>query len=296
MTTKEILEQDPCQKCETICIHERRRLSLTGELNRNGCAHHYMNREFPNLAKLVKDLKLPKGEPVTSGLPRETAALAGTAFDHRLRMQYDPSYDDSVVRQGREMLELTMQIPEYLEEIDKGLEDPDLDVRALYAAVCDTHFRSMRGFEAYNLIDSPKERKEILDDIRALTETAGKCLALRNPVFGPTFYPGSRWLRGADGDLIDEGCLIDIKAGRQVEQTAFIRQVLAYAMLDVADEYELNSIGVYLARYGILWHIPFEIIERHTGKTIAELRESAPWAQGLTKAEHAAALPNARLR
>ena len=290
MSLTEILEKDPCQKCEATCTHERRRLSLTRELNRNGCAHHYMNREFPSLARLVRELKLPKGEPITSGLSRETAGLAGTAFDHRLRMQHDPNYDDRIVRHGRELLGTTMQVPEWLEEVDKGLEDPDMDIRCLHAAVCDTHFRSLRGYDAYHLIQSPKERKEILEDVRTLLEEADKKLNLENPKFGPTFYPGSSWLSGADGDLINEGCLIDIKAGKDVKQTEFIRQVLAYAMLDVADEHKLNSIGVYLARYGILWQVPFGVIEKHTGKTITELRESAPWAQGLKKRDHAAAL------
>ncbi len=294
MTIKEFLEKDPCRRCETICTHERQRLSLTGEMNRNGCVYHYMSREFPNLTKLVRELELPKGKPVTGGLPRETAALAGTAFDHRLRMEYDPDYDNSVVRYGRERLGITMQVPEWLEEIDRGLEDPDPEVRSLYAAVCDTHLRSMRGFDAYNLTRNPKERNEILNDVKALIETARENLTLNNPTFGPTFYPGSWWLGGADGDLIDQGCLIDIKAGIRIEATAFIRQVLAYAMLDVANEHKLNSVGIYLARYGMLWHVPFETVEKHTGRTITELREAAPWAQGLTTEEHAAALPDVR--
>ena len=190
---------------------------------------------------------------------------------------------------------ITPNVPlEDLQELDRGLRDPDPDIRSLNNAVCDTHFRSLRGLEAWNLIKDPESKEQILTDIRLLMEACQEKLHLESPIFGPTFYPGSAWIGGADADLISNKCLIDIKAGKKIAATEFVRQVLAYALLDVADEYQLDSVGIYLARYGQLWRIPLETIEEHTGSSITELRESAPWSEGMTTSEHAHMLANIR--
>ena len=301
MTLKDTLAIDPCRQCEDICIHHRSRSSLTEELKANGCAHYYMSRAFPDLPKFVRSLQLPKGSPVTPDLPPSLASIAGTAFDHRLRMERDSNYCDDVVQGGRELMAMKTESPfsNYLEEgdleeLDRGLENSDLNIRCLYAAVCDTHSRSKRGVDAWNLIKAPRNRDQILADVKALMKTAQDCLPLENPIFGATFWPGSWWFDGGVADLITNSCLIELKAGKLIMATGFVRQALAYALLDVADEYKLDSIGVYLARYGQLWHIPFEAIEKHRGRTITELREAAPWAEGLTTAEHAEMLAQAK--
>ena len=100
-TLSEVLKADPCQQCAPMeCSYEMRsRFSLTRGLNLGGCAHYYMKTAFPKLAAYVKYLNLPKGNVLTEA-PQGWESFAGTAFDRRLRYEYEPDYEDEVVMQG----------------------------------------------------------------------------------------------------------------------------------------------------------------------------------------------------
>ena len=39
----------------------------------------------------------------------------------------------------------------------------------------------------------------------------------------------------------------------------------------------LDSVGIYLARQGILWKIPLEDVAKHSNMTLNELRAQTPW-------------------
>ena len=274
-TVTEMLKAEPCRQCPPReCSYDLRgRLSLTRELQRGGCAHYYMNSAFPKLTSYVKRLNLPKGDLLTEA-PKGWESFMGTAFDRRLRYEYEPDYVDEVVTHGALRLRTLSGI-----RIDKDLESEDLDKRSIYAAVADTETRSGRGAASwYGLIEGGGELEgELVADLQALLNIAREKLNLSSPKFGPTFGIGSHWIGGADADIIDEGCLIDIKCVKNIEATAFIRQAIAYAMLDVEDEHDLDSVGIYLARQGILWRIPLEGVARHANMSIGELRARAPW-------------------
>ena len=274
-TVTEILKADPCRQCPpNECSYAfRNRLSLTRELQRGGCAHYYMSSVLPNLASHVRSLNLPKGDLLTEA-PRGWESFMGTAFDRRLRYEYEPDYVDGVLARGALMLRTLSDI-----WIDEELESEDLDKRSIHAAVADTEFRSGRGPASWKgLIEGGVELEgALVADLQALLKIARERLNLSSPKFGPTFSIGSRWIGGGDADIIDEGCLIDIKCVKNIETTAFVRQVIAYALLDVENEYALDSVGIYLARQGILWKIPLEDIAEHSGMTISELRARAPW-------------------
>ncbi len=282
MTLKDMLESDPCQNCEPMeCSYDRRvrRSSLTGELNKGGCAYYYMNRVFPRLAQFVRHLSLPKGDVLAAAPVQGLEGLSGTSFDRRLRYEYEPNYTDSVIAFGLSILEAIFG-EESADSLRKGLESPDLDERALYAGVCDTAFRNAaRGPEAWNtLLQGGDALKRLLiDDVRTLMVIAREHLVLSAPVFGPTFGLSSQWFSGADADLIDNGYLIDLKAVKTVRATEFIRQALAYALLDVDDDWKLDSVGIYLARHGILWKVPLSAAEEEAGLSISDLRRNAPW-------------------
>ena len=273
-TLSEAMTADPCRKCRPLeCSYDlRRRLSLTRELQPNGCAHHYMGDILPELAKHTKSLNLPKGSLLAEA-PKGWESFIGTAFDRRLRYEYEPSYTDSVITLGTERLgEKGQAVSEYL-------QSENLDERALYAAVADTQFRSGQGSKAlHSLIDGGDTLKaQLIDDIQKLMELARDRLPMNNPKFGLTFGLSSVWIGGADCDIIDRRCLIDIKCVRRPEPTAFLRQVIAYALLDVENEYDLDSVGIYLARQGILWKVSLEDVAKWNGATLATLRNNAPW-------------------
>ena len=232
-----------------------------------------MNSAFPKLASYVKSLDLPKGYPITEA-PKRWEAFAGTAFDRRLRYEYQPDYSDNVLKEGAKRLRAHSKI-----RIDKELESEDLDHRSIYAAVADIEVRSGKGAITWKSIDKGGDelKSRLIGDIQALLKIAHENLSLSSPKFGPNFGIGSAWIGGADADVIDRGCLIDVKCGKKIEATAFIRQVIAYALLDVENEHDLDSVGIYLARQGILWKIPLEDIAKHSNMTLNELRAQAPW-------------------
>jgi hypothetical protein len=97
--------------------------------------------------------------------------------------------------------------------------------------------------------------------------------AILNPVFA-----GSVDIGGADADMIVEGCLIDIKASIAAQLKAdFLYQLAGYVLLDYNDTYHITSVGIYMARQGILfsWSLP-EFLQKLTGDgntTLSSLRQ-----------------------
>lgn len=99
--------------------------------------------------------------------------------------------------------------------------------------------------------------------------------------------PGGPWVIGpifnrsriinADGDLITAGLLLDVKTSKQSSLSQHeLYQVISYALLDAEDEFDLDSVGLFNARYGHLatWDLD-ELLQQLTGRAVslAELRE-----------------------
>jgi hypothetical protein len=81
-------------------------------------------------------------------------------------------------------------------------------------------------------------------------------LLSRPAVLNPTFA-GSSWVDGADADLIVGGCLIDIKCTVKPGPSRMaVYQLLGYALLDDGDRHGIRSLGIYLARQGVLVEWP----------------------------------------
>ena len=78
--------------------------------------------------------------------------------------------------------------------------------------------------------------------------------AVLNPVFAQSSAVG-----GADADLISDGMLLEIKTTINPRiDGAWIRQLLGYLLLDTAAEFDITSLGLYLARQGrlLVWPLP----------------------------------------
>ena len=80
----------------------------------------------------------------------------------------------------------------------------------------------------------------------------------------------------ADGDLILDDCLVDIKAtvNPKVSQ-AMLYQVVCYALLDREDRFSIRKTGLYMARQGalIVWPLPELLMMLGTNDTdIGKLR------------------------
>ena len=87
----------------------------------------------------------------------------------------------------------------------------------------------------------------------------------------------SRVVGGADADLIVNGMLIDIKATLNPRlEKEWVWQLLGYALLDRFDRHEIQYVGLYMARQGLLvWWSLDELVKGVSGKnwSIKELRE-----------------------
>jgi len=78
------------------------------------------------------------------------------------------------------------------------------------------------------------------------------CRAVLNPAFA-----GSADIGGADADLIIDRQLVEIKTTKNnVVEAAWLRQLLGYVLLDYDDMLQVNTVGLYLARHGVLLSWP----------------------------------------
>lgn len=123
-----------------------------------------------------------------------------------------------------------------------------------------------------------------LDDIAAVFSLFyERCNSLLSKPhkLNPTFA-GSNDVGGADADLIVDGCLIDIKATITPKLAAdHLYQLAGYLLLDYDDALHITSVGIYMARQGMLFTWPVdEFVRQLTGDgdadgrgTIAELRK-----------------------
>jgi hypothetical protein len=100
-----------------------------------------------------------------------------------------------------------------------------------------------------------------LDDLSQLFGLFYECyhdLLSRPHILNPTFA-GSVDIGGADADLIVDGCLIDIKTSIAPQIRAdYLYQLAGYLLLDYTDQFHINSVGIYMARQGILFSWPVE--------------------------------------
>lgn len=93
--------------------------------------------------------------------------------------------------------------------------------------------------------------EEVARDVANLFQAAKEhqCLPASDAIFGPTFA-GSRDIGGADADLIIDHRLYDIKTTNNPRKDFpdHLRQLIAYALLDWDDKYELTDVGFYFSR------------------------------------------------
>jgi hypothetical protein len=93
---------------------------------------------------------------------------------------------------------------------------------------------------------------KLIDDKKFIVE--------RHGILNPTSGAGSVLVGGADGDLILDGNLIDIKTTKSLAmKRAIFDQLIGYfILLKVGDMYELDRHSVYFARFEELWNISIE--------------------------------------
>jgi len=96
-------------------------------------------------------------------------------------------------------------------------------------------------------------------------------------VLNPTFS-GSNDVGGADADLIVDRCLIEIKTSKLAKiEPSWLRQLVGYLLLDYTDEHHIQSLGIYMARQGLLfsWTVDefLYILTGNTEVSLSQLRQ-----------------------
>lgn len=95
----------------------------------------------------------------------------------------------------------------------------------------------------------------VLDDIAALAERfTGRYGALRErPFTVDPLLTGSRQVGRTGADLVLDGTLVLVKTTAQPHiEARWLRHLMGCALLDFADDYRLHSVGLYMARQGML--------------------------------------------
>ena len=111
-------------------------------------------------------------------------------------------------------------------------------------------------------------------------ETHADLLAPSREVVLGRGLAGSGDVGGADFDLLVDGCLIDVKATKDVGSLGGIPwawQLLGYVLLDYEDALAVRSLGLYLARQGLLVEWPLddfcEMLGASKPSPLADLRK-----------------------
>ncbi len=97
--------------------------------------------------------------------------------------------------------------------------------------------------------------------------------AVLNPVFR-----GSKDVGGADGDIVVDGCLWDIKTTTRTKgKGVWLYQILGYALLDYENDYEIEHIGFLFPRQNtsVRWELSDMIrkLSKRPDLSILELRQ-----------------------
>lgn len=98
-------------------------------------------------------------------------------------------------------------------------------------------------------------------------------------IINPTFGDGSQLVQGADGDLIIDDTLIDIKVTKNLAvERIHLNQTIGYYIFsliggvnDDKDFKPIKNIGLYFARHGVLWKISLSVLADE--KTILEFKD-----------------------
>ena len=255
-------------------------MSLTSEIvSKDSWLNRFFKDEFGQLTRFVK-----REGPAIKALPakvplgaRGQAALVGTSFDYRVRLQLDDNIGESpVLAQGIQRMHrvgsgLGRSIDDIWADRTERLlcETPAgnefvLARASVILAWLDIAYRSggrwsagmkaiARGIDRHGSRGWDRFLAAVDDDVAgevaALFAVARERLPTAGVLCGPKFA-GSRAVGGADADLIVDNCLYDIKTTVNPRKTLpeDLRQLIGYALLDWDNKYALDRVGFYYSR------------------------------------------------
>lgn len=291
-------------------------MSLSSHLDdRTSPIGQFIRQRFSQTTALTKDANRRLKEaatlrPVVAAGEAYPYAVLGSAIDYRIRYAFaitpyerlvahhgalllsNPGayYSRRLVKAFFESLSAALQALEPVGRRLNAAEERVLDGYCYVLSLFEQVFRSNAYVQGPLLQPSMKQSVEellaipqvaSLDDLGALFglfyDRYAHLLtqpAVLNPIFAGSFDIG-----GADADMIVDGCLIDIKTSISPQIKAeFLYQLAGYVLLDYDDAYHITSVGIYMARQGILfaWRLA-EFMQKLTGadeSALASLRQA----------------------
>jgi hypothetical protein len=130
-------------------------------------------------------------------------------------------------------------------------------------------------------INFDKESQENIRDMKNLISIIKESDFMVNYkcYLNPTFGEGGGTVGGADADVIIDDTLIEIKTTKELSlDRSHLNQILGYYILSLIggvngdkDIKPIKNIGIYFARYGVLWKVPVSSIG--DDKMFEELKE-----------------------
>lgn len=236
----------------------------------------------------------------THGLAAGQAATIGTAFGWwlRLRLEADPTLTEATAA-SRVM---PAQVQAALGDLELRLRDADAgylegyqrtERAAVVLAWCEQVWRS----QGMALANSPLTRmpiggtladlmamvpKEMIDQLQQLGWLAEERLMPAAQERGIRFGMMLGLERmGADADMMIGRSLLELKTVQGTERSAggrefrfdpaLARQLIGYALLDDHDRLGIETVGVYAARYGLLWEIELGRLIRVAGNVESDV-------------------------
>lgn len=157
------------------------------------------------------------------------------------------------------------------EQYEKFLETGEITEKLLKASLDLARLDSI--IRSGNFPQDLKEYEEKdIEDLRNLYQviprekfnTEGEIL------LNPTFGDASRLVGGADADLVIDGTLIDIKTVKSLNLRRYAwRQLIGYSVLaDLDSDFpDLDKVGFYFSRFGVLWTRETDLIYGVNGYT-----------------------------
>lgn len=246
---------------------------------------HYLRATFPNVKPLQAEYKTLAGDLVIDSLGAN-AGTVGTAMDLIVRLILEPDETPLSALTLFPFNDSYHQVVNELASIVGHSDDRELAARAAWGlALCVNAYRATPAFAplvpelVYDGAFTVSTMLEQADDaavaeLVALRELSNERLIpqLTGPYhLGPTFdlsEPGPGQRIAAEADLIAGGLLIDIKTTLGSKNKAGLRpealkaenmyQLLGYALLDYSNQYKIDHVGIFSARYGTLITWPLE--------------------------------------
>ena len=244
----------------------------------------YLDETFGNVRPLQTEYRGRVGPLLVPGGSADPAMI-GTAFDLGVRFALDRGSVPRIAFFGFAGLPRCLEAIDHLVQTAQGScgRDPELFAKACWALALTTDVYRQGGvLPSSPLTTLLKQGHFTADALLALAshDAIGQLTALAtvarqrllpdvHPPYdlGPSFATSG--LCPADADLIAGGVLIELKTrlGPKNARTGArsdslprldVYQLLGYVLFDRANSYDINAIGVYSARYGVLvrWSLP----------------------------------------